>query len=692
MRMKRVTLTLGILVIGVLVLVVLGAPYRVHLGESRVVVLDRLAEAIGLEIHVAGDLILQLGSWIGVEAEQLSVRNPAWKGGQSLLRADRVGLEVALFPLFSGRVKLGELQARNAELSLEWDAEGRFNWQPNLPQEEAADGAGGMSVASSKMHLDLQNARIRVVDARSTTDLTITIEQASSRSQTDGQLMDLLIAGDLDGTPIDVRGSVAPLEVLRQAEKPYPIDIEANVLGLQATAKGNLANPLSGAAVAAAVRLSGKSLAGFAPWLGRRRAAIGPLEAQMQLQGGGSSYTLAPLQLQIGKGKLSGDVHIALGGDRPNLTANLLAKGLDATAWLAEPKEGGGKRASGDAGPPVKVFPANPLALEWMGALDAKVTLAAKAMTLPHTAFRDFNADAELGAKQLDVKVVALGGAGRDLSLHMQLDGRSSAAAAALQLDGDKLSLQALLANSEAAGAVEGGLDIAADLKGSGSSVAAIVAGLDGKVLALLSDGKANIKGMDRLLGGSKALLGQLVTPGEALARVNCAVAEIRFERGKGQLQSLLDTQYSTVVGSGEIDLAAEVVKVRVEPKAKGVTLSIATPVVVEGPLSAPNFRVDEGGLVATLTALVTKVTVPTLILVDAFGQAAAESPCTKLLQDGGPAAGPSAGVAGVGAGAKQEVENLVKGSEKAVEGIFGQGKQAPPESPAEDAGLPSLH
>ncbi len=693
MRARRIALIFGFLVLGLLVLLVLGAPYRVHLAESRVVILDRLAQASGLEIRVAGDLILQLGSWVGVEAEQVSLRNPAWEGEQSLLRADRIALELALLPLVSGHVKLGALMAENAEVNLQWDPAGRLNWQPKPYAAAPREGdEGGRLVPSERAALAVRNARIRAVDERVGRDITLSVRNASSKVRTDGKLIDLVIDADLNGTPIEARGSLASPVALLEADKPYPIDIEINALGITGGVRGTLANPRSGAELAVEINLHGKSLAGFAPWLGKRRASIGPLEAQMQFTGSGSSYDFAPLKLQIAEGELSGDVHLALGGERPSLVAQLDAHDLDLVAWLPEPKPRTDQVAVGDAERPGKVFSGQPLALHWMGLLDADVTLQAEAMKLPYSGLTDFTAKGLLKAKKLDIQAKGSAKGGTALSLGLGIDAGSSDAVATLKLDGDQLQVQELVANTAATGAVEGKLNVVADLRGRGRSVATIMAGLDGQFLSLLTDGKANLKQVDQIVGGAKAVLGQMVTPDASLAKVNCALISINFEHGKGELQSLLDTEYSTVRGSGQIDLAAETLKLEIDPKAKGVTLSVATPVTVEGALSGPSVRVDDGGVLATVTALVTKVTLPTLIFVDAFGDAVATGACTQILQQGGEYEIGGGDGKRIETGTKKGVEGLLKGTKKTVKGLFGEGNKASGEEPVQGEEQPGLH
>jgi hypothetical protein len=56
----------------------------------------------------------------------------------------------------------------------------------------------------------------------------------------------------------------------------------------------------------------------------------------------------------------------------------------------------------------------------------------------------------------------------------------------------------------------------------------------------------------------------------------------------------IVDTEYSTVVGKGNIDLGKETLNLVVTPKSKSATLNIALPIKVGGTLASPSFRPDE--------------------------------------------------------------------------------------------------
>jgi hypothetical protein len=92
-----------------------------------------------------------------------------------------------------------------------------------------------------------------------------------------------------------------------------------------------------------------------------------------------------------------------------------------------------------------------------------------------------------------------------------------------------------------------------------------------------------------------------------------------------------VDTPDSTTVAHGYVDFGAETLEVRVVPDAKGVNLKVPAPIVVHGSLARPDYRVEKGEMLLSLTDLATKIAVPQVLLVDAFGDAIAGNPCVKM-------------------------------------------------------------
>jgi uncharacterized protein involved in outer membrane biogenesis len=172
-------------------------------------------------------------------------------------------------------------------------------------------------------------------------------------------------------------------------------------------------------------------------------------------------------------------------------------------------------------------------------ALTAKVSLRHGVMC--HLTLKETETDVELNAGRLTLKVRGEAPGGRTYSADLSLDGAAKPPNAALRLIGDKLLIEPLVAMIRVDGPIRGNVDVSAQLKTRGNSMGGMAAALQGDVVFLVERAEADVKGRDRLAGGVNALVGQLVTPSQALAKVNRGLAACKFSGGRSQVKGLLE-------------------------------------------------------------------------------------------------------------------------------------------------------
>jgi uncharacterized protein involved in outer membrane biogenesis len=114
--------------------------------------------------------------------------------------------------------------------------------------------------------------------------------------------------------------------------------------------------------------------------------------------------------------------------------------------------------------------------------------------------------------------------------------------------------------------------------------------------------------------------------------KMNCFAADIEFEDGVGDVQVLmLDTENTTIFGSGSIDLAQEQWDLKFDPKPHTTTLSAkAVPVMLEGNFSEPEIRVGKGELLRKLSAIVGVVVFPPAAVAALLELGTGDEPCLK--------------------------------------------------------------
>ncbi|MGB5676815.1 MAG: AsmA-like C-terminal region-containing protein, partial [Gammaproteobacteria bacterium] len=244
------------------------------------------------------------------------------------------------------------------------------------------------------------------------------------------------------------------------------------------------------------------------------------------------------------------------------------------------------------------------------------------------------------------------------------------APAVSLKLKAPEIDLGELLKTEDGVTAVEGPLAVDIALEGKGQSVAQILGTLKGHVGLLAQEGSADAKALDIFVGGLSAMFGTIFVEGSNKTKIECAICDLKFEKGVMTPQlAVLDTQYSTVFAEGKVDLKQEQLDLKVTPNAKGVTLSVAFPVLVKGTLSQPNVDVDKTGALIKAGELWATVVYPPAALVkfSDLGDGK-ENPCVSMVAE-------KAGIPIVEDVGKA-VKGVVKGTGKVLEGTGGKIKE----------------
>ncbi len=654
-------LSVLLLVAAALVAVLTWVSVDLDITSHKARVLQELSARTGLRLEVAGALGLRLGPELGLTATGLTLGVP---GANPLLKAENAHLTAAPLPLLQGRLEPKTLELDGARLDLIRDPKGRAHW--DLPARTRD--LGEPAILLDDLRLRVRSSRVAYRDQAAGTSLDIRVRALETRRA--GESMSLALDAVVADTPVRLSGKTVRLGRILAGQGAIPIDLRGQFLGLDIRADGALARPgtkdQAGDQTRATLTLKAKDLAGLRPWLGPDLAALGPLDARLVLDGGGGRYALAPLAVNLGQTRADGRMTLDLRGPRPVLDLDLTLAGLDLRPYLAG-NEGGAA--------PGRAFSPDPLDLAWMDAADANLGLRIEHLRGAPLPVADLHFTGTLAGRRFHLTGAGKAQDGRALTLDLTLDATGSEPRLDLDLRAERLSIAPLLAGTGAAGLIRGDLNARAKIRTAGASEAAMAAALTGDLLLLVADAQAPLRDLDRLAGGARAILGQIVTPRSSLARIDCGMVALDFDAGRTAIKGVIDTPNSTVTSEGSLDLARETLDLRLVPNPKGVNLSVTAPVRVSGPLANPDYRIEPGGLLVSLSDLAARIAVPELLLIDAFGQAAAGSPCGKILEGSIPAeAGPLREAAGA---VLQGPEALVKGVGGAVKDAGGLVKDA---------------
>ena len=208
--------------------------------------------------------------------------------------------------------------------------------------------------------------------------------------------------------------------------------------------------------------------------------------------------------------------------------------------------------------------------------------------------------------------------AGGQLNAVISLDGRSPVIAARASVQARKLMIEKLVKSAAQGKTSLGRLDANLDLAGQGKSVATMLGAADGKVQMVLLGGEVSRLTMERAGLHLWEML-QLKLAGDRQIKVRCALADFSVSKGTMLAKTLIfDTEVTTLVGSGTIDLRQERLDLRFNQKTKNTSpLALRSPIFVRGSFAKAEAGVDAGRVaVRALGAIALGLMNPLLALI----------------------------------------------------------------------------
>lgn len=354
------------------------------------------------------------------------------------------------------------------------------------------------------------------------------------------------------------------------------LDIEVGLEELVAWKfSGRFRDPLAWRGAEIAFRVFGKDLA-LVGGLARRPIPIGgPFEVSGQVSDTTEKvYQLTQLKVAVGENDVAGALQLDFRAGRPSITGTVVADKLDLRPFLS--REGNEESAAGISTRTARsgrVFPADPLSLEGLKKVDAKLQIGAQQVFIPRLVIDNLAARVVLeeGDLTLTSLKAAVGGGTLDGRIALQPKGKAVGVEAAVEVSGVDVDVVAgELQLAEQAG---GKVDFDFNIKGEGGSVAEIMAGLNGRSLLAMSKGRIDNRYLD-LLGADvgNCLLRVLnpVSPETSPVEINRFISGFEICEGIARSTALeMETSHTMVVGEGTINLKTEELDFSFRPSLK---------------------------------------------------------------------------------------------------------------------------
>ncbi len=606
-KLIKILVVLVLLVVAALA----GIIFTTDINQYKEQIVNLVKDSTGRDFEISGDLKLALSLIPTIAIEGVSLGNASWAKEKNILSVKKFEAQVALMPLLKKNIQVVRLILIEPNIHLETNKKGEGNWvfasASAKKEKPAAESAPTDLPALAVNEVHIKKANITYKDGQTGKTTELIIDEITVNSSSFSDPMTLFVKASFNQSPVNIKGTLGSINNLLN-NKDYPVNLKIGIASAELSIDGKLGQPMSAKGIELLASLNINKLSNLNKVAASELPDVGPIIFNGKLSDTKSGYAVKAMSLQLMEYKINGDLDISLSGARPKLNANLTSDSLDISPFQTEEKEEVKKE---------KLFSSDPLPLEGLKAVDVNLTFKTKKLVTKSLTINDVAISLNMNNGKL--KLTKTGkAAGGTLSVKIDLDasnGKSVKLNNNIEIKQIELGQ---IPSIEEKGFLTGGkTDITIKVKGSGSSVSQIMAGLNGKLL--IKTGKGKISNTALEVAGADVLVSALsmLTPGTKKSdgsTLECAVVNFNIKDGIATADKgiAMSTNQLNVIGGGSINLKTEQLDIGITPKAKeGIGLNLgqlAGLVRLGGTLANPDAKTD------TEAALKTGLSVGTAI------------------------------------------------------------------------------
>ncbi|MEC8199627.1 MAG: AsmA family protein, partial [Pseudomonadota bacterium] len=308
----------------------------------------------------------------------------------------------------------------------------------------------------------------------------------------------------LNGQPVSHGGQLGPLDGLTDPDKVWPFKLSVEAGGAKVGLDGTIRDPAGVKGFNVGVNVSGESLANLSALAGAPVPPISPYQVSAKIHGDPlQALQLVNIGVKVGKSDINGDVKVNLSGKKPSVDGKFTSELIDLADFMkpssAAPEKStdGSTSTSADKTPAAsdgRVLPNDPLPLDAL-----KIGLTAKRVLAQGVAIENIVTSVTLRDGDLQVAPMKAEISNGTLDGKVRLNAAAKTPALNDGIKASKIDLGKLLTDAAITDLLEGGLNAQVQLKGRGSSVRALAAGLDGQIRAVIGEGRVKTTALDTL-------------------------------------------------------------------------------------------------------------------------------------------------------------------------------------------------
>jgi len=668
----------GIVLVCFLVVIIVVSTYDYN--KFKPMITNIAKKYTGRELTLAGDIKAKISLSPTLQVNNVSFQNVSWSSHPEMIHAKQIEVQLALIPLIQGRISLKRLTLLKPEFIVEINKSGKTNLAFDLPEKKKNQAAPKKKDKTKTVPFHFKE--ILIVDGKLTVEnhqknqtLVLTIDRGTEKSEEFMGEADIDLKGSFNDVPFVVAGKLGPLAGVTDPDIPYPVDLKGDIEKIEFSMSGKIQDPVAAKGIDVSFSFKGDDLAKIENITKKPLPITGPFNISGHLLSAKpEKIQVSNMLIELANSRLNGSATLDRSANKPKISGELASEVLDVRPILTKTeKNSGAEKEKKPKRKSNRLFPNTPLEINALNRINAVVDLQIKQLLLPNLAIDNIKTKAKLtdGNLKVDPLTAAIGGG--KLVNHMNIRAKGDMAFVDVDMNIKQLNLGEMLKKLKMAKSLEGTLDFDIDLKGQGKSVAEIMAGLNGDMVASLGKGKISTGFLNFLSADIASTLMSILNPFEEKidsAQINCAVCDFNIINGIAKSDVIMvDDPIKTLFSKGTINLKTEGLDFRIETHPKegigtkdtgkvSISLSkITKPFKLGGTLVNPSLELDVVGAGTTIAAALLGPVGWAYLLVS--GSSGEENPCKKALEIAGRGATGTPSKAGKTSGTEEKKEGI---------------------------------
>ena len=695
MRWKRILgISVAVIVAVFVTAYIIASSYDYNKFKPRITELAK--QYTGRDLTLGGDIELGLSLFPTLVVNDVAFQNASWGSRPQMAQVKRLEVQIALLPILQGDIHVSRLTVVDPEFLIEIDKSGKSNLEFDVVQKPEPEAVEDKAVDGKQDFLKFKEVQIKggavtYKDHQSGKTEAISIENLSLEAPEFGAPAGIDLKFTYNKTPFQIAGDFGQLAGILNPEEQWPLNLTITALGATVSIAGHITNIMEVEGIDFKLAVKGQDIANFQQFTGEPLPVKGPFDVAGHLTAPTlENFKISDISVLLGESRISGEIALNQTSPRPQIDAKFHSSKLDLRPFVKQDSSGSKTETKSKKSDTKrdKVLPAEPFDLQALDQVDAAVSFRADQILTHRIALDKFQLDVSLKNGHLIIKPLTTKIGGGDLAGSLDLLTKGNHANLTTKITAKKIDLGEMLKKLEITQDLDGVLDLTINLKGQGKSVAALMAGLNGDVVAILDEAQMPVKYLNLVGADITTSLLKIVNPfGKKIeiAQINCAVCDFNIKDGLAKSDVIMiDDPDKTLLSEGTVNLKTEALDFGIHTKPKeglgtketgkvSVSLSALTkPFKLGGTLANPSLGISPERAVKTVgSALLGPGSLASLFISVSSGK---ENPCAaalKIVGEGTPKTTAKSGKEKEQKGTSEKKEEEQKGtSEKKKEGL----------------------